>query len=291
MVDTPASTVRPSAIAGTWYPDSAPILRRTIEGCLDPIRPAALPGRLLALVSPHAGYAYSGPTAAHAYAQLRAIPPESPPFNRIVLLGPLHRPVWGSRLGAFMVPTEDAYRTPLGDVPLDRTFINALSQKCNLTPVRMDEEHSLEIQLPFLQVVLGTFSLVPIMLGQHISDPRAAAEADALATALAGLADAGTLLVASTDLSHLDNYADVVRIDRRLVDLVAAFDVDGLAESLEEEEVQACGATGLIAVLRACQKLGAAGARVLSYAASGDVTGDKRPGVYTVGYLAAAVYG
>jgi AmmeMemoRadiSam system protein B len=291
MVDTPAPAVRPSAIAGAWYPGSAPILRRTIEGYLDPVRPAALPGRLLALVSPHAGYAYSGPTAAHAYAQLKAVPPESPPFNRVVLLGPLHRPVRGSRLGAFMVPTEDAYRTPLGDVPLDRTFINALSQRCNLTPVRLDEEHSLEIQLPFLQVVLGMFSLVPIMLGQHISDPRAATEADALATALAGLTDAGTLLVASTDLSHLDNYADVVRIDRRLVDLVAAFDVDGLAEALEEEEVQACGATGLIAVLRACQKLGAAGARVLSYAASGDVTGDKRPGVYTVGYLAAAVHG
>jgi hypothetical protein len=155
----------------------------------------------------------------------------------------------------------------------------------------MDEEHSLEIQLPFLQAVLGEFSLVPIMLGQHISDPGAAAEVDGLATALAGLADPGTLLVASTDLSHLDNYADVVRIDRRLVDLVAAFDVDGLAEALEKEKVQACGATGLIAVLRACQKLGAAGARVLSYAASGDVTGDKRPGVYTVGYLAAAVHG
>jgi hypothetical protein len=123
------------------------------------------------------------------------------------------------------------------------------------------------------------------MLGQHISDPRAAAQVDALAAALAGLTDAGTLLVASTDLSHLDNYADVVRTDRRLVDLVAALDVDGLAEALEEEEVQACGATGLLAVLRACQALGAAGAKVLSYAASGDVTGDKRPGVYTVGYL------
>jgi hypothetical protein len=190
-----------------------------------------------------------------------------------------------------MVPAEDAYSTPLGDVPLDRTFINALGREIRLTPVRMDEEHSLEIQLPFLQVALGEFSLVPIMLGQHISDPRAAAQVHALAAALARLADTETLLVASTDLSHLDNYADVARTDRRLVELVAAFDVDELAEALEEEEVQACGATGLIAVFRACQRLGAAGAKVLSYAASGDVTGDKRPGVYTVGYLAAAVYG
>lgn len=291
MDGMPTSAIRPSAIAGAWYPGSAPVLRRTIEGFFDPVQPVALPGRLLALISPHAGYAYSGPTAANAYAQLRAAPPESPPYRRVVLLGPLHRPVWGSRLGAFMVPAEDAYRTPLGDVPLDRTFINALGQRTSLISVRMDEEHSLEIQLPFLQVVLGEFSLVPIMLGQHISDPHAAAQVDALAEALAGLVDNGTLLVASTDLSHLDNYVDVVRTDRRLVDLVAAFDVDGLAEALEEEEVQACGATGLIAVLRACQKLGATGARVLSYAASGDITGDKRPGIYTVGYLAAAVYG
>jgi MEMO1 family protein len=291
MDGTPTSAVRPSAIAGAWYPGSAPDLRRTIEGYLDQVRSVALPGRLLALVSPHAGYAYSGPTAAHAYAQLRAAPPESPLIDRVVLLGPLHRPVWGSRLAAFMVPAEDAYRTPLGDVPLDRTFINALGQRISLASVRKDEEHSLEIQLPFLQVAIGRFSLAPIMLGQHVSDPRAVSQTDILAEALAGLADTGTLLVASTDLSHLDNYADVVRTDRRLVDLVAEFDVDGLAEALHQEEVQACGATGLIAILRACQKLGATGARVLSYSTSGDVTGDKRPGVYTVGYLAAAVYG
>jgi MEMO1 family protein len=292
------SAVRPSAIAGAWYPDSAPALRNTIEGYFDQVQAAALPDRLLALVSPHAGYAYSGPTAAHAYAQLRAarggspgaVSPEAQPVRRVVLLGPLHRPVWGSRLGAFMVPAEDAYRTPLGDVPLDRTFIHALGQRVTLTPVRRDEEHSLEIQLPFLQVALGEFSLVPIMLGQHISEPRAQTQVDALATALSGLVDAGTLMIASTDLSHMNDYADVVRTDRRLVDLLAAFDLDGLAEALEEEEVHACGATGLIAVFRACQKLGATGARVLAYAASGDVTGDKRPGVYTVGYLAAAVY-
>jgi hypothetical protein len=291
MDGTPTPAIRPSAIAGAWYPGSAPVLRRTIEGYLDQVEPVALPGRLLALVCPHAGYAYSGPTAAHAYAQLRPTPAESSPVSRVVLLGPLHKPVWGGRLGAFMVPAENAYRTPLGDVPIDRTFIDALGRQTGLTPVRRDEEHSLEILLPFLQVTLGHFSLVPIMLGEHISDPRAQAHVDELAAALAGLADASTLLVASTDLSHLDNYADVVRIDRRLVELVAAFDVDALAAALEEERVQACGATGLITVLRACQKLGALGARVLAYAASGDVTGDKRPGVYTVGYLAAAVYG
>ena len=279
--------VRPPAIAGAWYPGSEPALREAIEGYLDPIRPAELPGRVTALICPHAGYAYSGPTAAHAYAQVRASPGA---FRRVVLMGPLHRPIWGSRLGAFMVPAEDAYHTPLGDVPLDRAFIDALGRKVTLSPVRGDQEHSLEIQLPFLQVVLGGFSMVPIMLGEHIAEPGAAARVEGLATALAELADEGTLFVASTDLSHMDQYAEVVRTDRRLVELVAAFDVDGLSAALQAEQVQACGATGLVAALRTTQKSGARGAQPLAYAASGDVTGDKRPGTYTVGYLAAAVY-
>jgi AmmeMemoRadiSam system protein B len=278
-------TIRPSAIAGTWYPGNAQVLRRTVEDCLDACEPVALPGPVLALISPHAGYAYSGATAAHAYAQVRGAP-----FARVILLGPLHRLIPGSRLGPFMTPTEDAYRTPLGDVPLDRAFVAELGKRVRLTPVHGDEEHSLEIELPFLQVALRQFSFVPIMLGEHISEPGASARLETLAAALVELCDEQTLLVASTDLSHMDNYADVVRTDRRLVDLVDAFDVDGLMRALAAGEVQACGATGLVTVFRAAQRRGARGARVLAYASSGDVTGNKRPGTYTVGYLAAAAY-
>jgi AmmeMemoRadiSam system protein B len=260
-------------------------LRRTIEGYLGQVKAVALPGEPVALITPHAGYAYSGPTAAHAYAQVRGRD-----VRRVVLLGPLHRPIWGSRMGAFMVPAEDAYRTPLGDVPLDHAYIAELGRQVSLTHVRGDEEHSLEIQLPFLQVVLGSFSLVPIMLGEQITDPGVPAHLDALAAGLAQLADEGTLFIASTDLSHLYNYNDVVRIDGRLAELVGAFDVDGLVAAFQAGQVQACGATGLVAVLRVAQKLGARGVQVLKYAASGDVTGDKRPGAYCVGYLAAAAY-
>lgn len=279
------SVIRPSAIAGQWYPGSATALRRTVEEFLDAAPPVALPGPVLALISPHAGYAYSGPTAAHAFAQVRGAA-----FRRVVLLGPLHRPIWGSRLGAFMTPQEAAYRTPLGDVPLDRAFIAALGRRIPLTPVRHDEEHSLEIELPFLQTALTAFTLVPIMLGEHIGDPGARDRVAALADALADLSDDETLFVASTDLSHLDNYADVVRTDRRLAELLAAFDVAGLAAALAAEQVLACGATGLVAVLQAAQKRGARGVQILAQTTSGDVTGNKRPGTYTVGYLAAAVY-
>ncbi len=285
MDRSPSSVVRESAVAGAWYPGDAAALRRTVTGYLDHVTPQLLPGPVLALVAPHAGYRYSGQVAAHAYAQVRGAA-----FSRVILFGPLHRPIWGSRIGAFMVPAEDAYRTPLGQAPVDRDFITALGQGAPLTPVRGDEEHALEIELPFLQVALDAFQIVPVMFGEHISEPGVMSRLEKLAEALAGLWDERTLLVVSTDLSHLEDYADVVRIDRRLVALVDAFDVTGLGAALAAGEVQACGATGLITGLLTAAKLGARGARVLTYASSGDITGDKRPGTYTVGYLAAAVY-
>ncbi len=283
-----SQSVRPSAIAGTWYPGTAAGLRANLDALLAEVEPVDLPGELLAFVVPHAGYAYSGGVAAHAYAQLRG--DVAPEFDRVVLLGPLHRLIRGSPIGAYMTPAEGAFSTPLGEVPVDQDFIAALGERVPLTPVRHDEEHSLEIQLPFLQATLGQFSLVPIMLGFSITERGADAYVAALAGALAVLSDDRTLLIASTDLSHLDNYADVVATDRGLVERVDAFDVDGLAEALRKGRVNACGDAGLVTVLRAAQTRGATGAQVLKYAASGDVTGDKRPGVYTVGYLAAAVY-
>ncbi|OQA42257.1 MAG: hypothetical protein BWY52_02265 [Chloroflexi bacterium ADurb.Bin325] len=277
-------TLRPSAIAGAWYPGSAPALRRAVEEYLGQASRAELPGELLALVSPHAGYAYSGPTAGHAFAQVRGAA-----FERVILLGPLHRPIRGSAVGSFMVPAEDAYSTPLGDVPLDRAFIARLGAEVELTPVRRDEEHALEIELPFLQVALGSFALVPMMLGDYIGTRGTVERLERLAHALAALWEPGTLIVVSTDLSHLDDYADVVRTDRRLLDLVQAFDVAGLIAALAREQVQACGASGLVAAFRAAQQLGATAARVLHYTNSGDVTGRRAAGVYTVGYMAAAV--
>ena len=283
-------TVRPSAIAGTWYPGTATSLRAKVDALLAAVEPVRLPGELLAVVVPHAGYAYSGEVAAQAYAQLQGDEATAPGFDRVVVLGPLHRLIRGSAIGAYMTPSERAFRTPLGDVAVDHDFLAALGQRVTLTPVRHDEEHALEIQLPFLQRTLGEFSLVPIMMGFSLAERGADAYVEALAGALAALVDDRTLLVASTDLSHLDNYADVVATDRELVERVGAFDVDGLVEALRSGRVNACGDAGLATVLRAAQTRGATGAHVLKYAASGDVTGDKRPGVYTVGYLAAAVY-
>jgi len=265
-----------------------------VEGYLAQVKPASISGKVIALVTPHAGYVYSGPAAAHAFAQVRGAH-----YSRVILIGPLHRAIPGCELGAWMVPAEDAYSTPLGKVRVDRSFIAELGERMPLTTVHGDREHSLEIELPFLQVALSgsssanssDFELVPIMAGEYVGDPGTPAHIEQMAGALADLsADGKSLLVASTDLTHLDNYADVVRIDRKLVDLVSAFDVAGLSAALRTGKVQACGAVGLVAILRAAQMLGAQGTQVLSYTTSGDVTGDKRPGTYCVGYLAAAAY-
>jgi len=282
----PSAAVRASAVAGTWYPGGRADLRKMVEGYLESVADGDLPGRPIAVVSPHAGYLYSGPTAAHSYAPLRGRG-----IRRVVLMGPLHRPVWGGAPGSYCVPAEAAFRTPLGDVAVDHGYAERLAQYAPLTAVRGDEEHSLEIQLPFLQVVLGDFALVPVMIADDIADPTAVGRLEKLSVGMAALWDAETVLVASTDLSHLHSHADVTRTDAALLALVRSFDVDGLAAALAAGSVNACGATALVSVMRAAMALGARDARVLAYATSGDVTGDKRPGTYTVGYMAAAFCG
>ena len=294
-----SARIRESVLDAPWYPHNAPDLRRMVEGYLAQAKSAAVPGKVVALVSPHAGYVYSGPTAAHAFAQVYGAD-----YARVVLIGPLHRSIPGSELGAWMVPGEAAYRTPLGDVRVDRGFLAKLGERVPVTTVHGDREHSLEIELPFLQVALGgsapamdsKLGLVPIMAGESIFEPGTYAQIEQMADALAELsADGKTLLVASTDLTHLgdrttDNHAGVVRIDRKLVELVRDFDVARLGAALRTGQVQACGAVGLVTILRAAQRLGAQAAQVLAYTTSSDVTGDKRPGTYCVGYLAAAAY-
>jgi AmmeMemoRadiSam system protein B len=278
--------LRPAHYAGTWYPGDATDLRESIAGYLARVPPLTLPGRPLALVSPHAGHRFSGPVAMYAYAQLKG-----QPVQRVVMMGPLHRPILGALFSDFIVPAESAYLTPLGQVPVDQDFINQLNARVALKSVRRDEEHSLEIELPFLQTVLSGFTLVPIMIGADIANPGVPARLDALAAALAELTDDHTLFVCSTDLSHLHNYDQVRSVDQHLLALVDAFDVDALARALAGGDVMACGATALVTALRAAKLRGATGARVLAYQNSGDISGDKRPGAYTVGYMAAVAYG
>ena len=287
MGEVKAGGIRQSVIAGSWYPGQPDVLRRTLEGYLADAEKVKLEveleGELMALISPHAGYAYSGPTAAYAYQQLE----DGPAFETVAVLSPLHQ----AYLGGFVVTKSSHYETPLGLVEVDAELVEALGKEVTLNRVGFDGEHSLEIQLPFLQQVLGAFTLLPVMLGEPLTSDRSLAACRELSAALAKLLrDRKALIVASTDLAHLHNYNDVVRHDRVMIELVERFDIEGLAQALMEGRCQACGGAAVVTALLAAQALGANRATVLHYTNSGDVTGNRRPGSYTVGYMAAAVY-
>ncbi len=277
--------VRPSPIAGAWYPGSLQELARTVDEYLARAKYFPTEDALIALISPHAGYAYSGQTAAYAYRQL-----EGRSFDTVVILGPSHY----DDFGAFAISAKKYYATPLGTVPLDQAFIDALTQHLPITRVARDREHSLEIQLPFLQRTLGEFKLVPIMMSLpfYIVGEKALAPCEQLAHALAQVArQRRVLLVASSDLSHLPDYQSVKQFDARTEEMLSTFNVPELARYLwQAGECRACGDAPIVTALLAAQQLGANRLRVLQRTNSGDVTGEREHADYVVGYMAVGVY-
>ena len=285
MADGSGRGARPAALAGQWYPAAKRTLEAEIDGFLARVPPVTLPGSPLALVAPHAGYMYSGQIAANAYAQVRGRR-----YDTVVLLGPAHR----TDVGALGVPSFSSFSTPLGETEIAADLVRSLGERVPLRPVVSDHgENSLEIQVPFLQRVLGEFRLLPVLLGFSLSpwDGEQAWQlcqelGKALAEVLAGRSD--VLLVASTDLSHLPDYGDVVRHDREFTRLLAQFDAQALAQALIAEECHACGGAAVVSAMVASQLMGARAATVLAYANSGDITGERRGRPYIVGYTAAA---
>ena len=269
--------VRRSVIAGTWYPDQPEKLRGTVNGFLSNVEPQPIGEEVVGLIAPHAGYAYSGQTAAYAYRQVKGLS-----YDVVAIVSPVHR----MSLGRFAVTSAAAYETPLGLVKLDGELLGALEEKVRLNRVGRDGEHSLEIQLPFLQVALGDFRLLPVMIGQSSFEAG-----EELGTALVEvLRDEKALVVASTDLHHIENYDEVVRRDKVVVDTIASFDMARIKEVLSLWDCSVCGRIPVYAMLTAARALGADKVRILHHTNSGDVTGIRVPGQYTVGYLAAAVY-
>ena len=277
--------VRPSPIAGMWYPGSPDELRQTVDDFLAHAEYFPTDDELIALISPHAGYPYSGQTAAYAYRQLT-----DRKFDTVVLLGPSHY----DDFGAYAISASQYYATPLGAVELDQELIGALAARVPVTRVTQDKEHSLESQLPFLQRVLGRFKLVPIMMSLpfYIVGEDALAPCQQLADALAALAKTRrVLLVASSDLSHLPDYKAVKKFDARTEELLAAYDVPGLVRYMwQKHECRACGDAPIVTVLLAAKQSGADRVRVLYRTNSGDVTGERERAQYVVGYMAVGVY-
>jgi AmmeMemoRadiSam system protein B len=277
---------RPSPIAGQWYPGDASRLALQVDGYLDAAELPNLLGDVMAVIAPHAGHIYSGPVAGYAFAALRGLTPKV-----VAVISPMHHPYFEPLL----TTTHTASVTPLGEVPVDHQLIDSLDTYLKedlgfgLARVARDQEHSLEIELPFLQRALAShFKLLPVMVRE-----QSARVAQALGHSLARLFsdqgisdDCEALLVASTDLSHFYPQNVANTLDREMLRQVEAFDPAGVIRTEEDGKGFACGRGAMAAVLWAAQELGADQARVVRYATSGDVTGDYQR---VVGYGAAVI--
>ena len=266
---------RPAAVAGSWYPATAAALGREVERYLAEA-PRGVTGSPLALVAPHAGLMYSGPVAAHAYRLL-----DGQSFDTAILVGPSHFVGFD---GVAVWPRGE-FATPFGSVPIDEAGVDAIMRA---SPLVRDHraaharEHSLEMQLPFLRSLQPAIRIVPLVMGHQTR-----ATVDELAAALVrAFSGRHVLLVASTDLSHYHDARTAAALDAEVIAFVRGFDADGLMLALERMPEHACGGGPLVAVLKAARALGARSTKILKYADSGDVSGDKSA---VVGYLAAAV--
>jgi AmmeMemoRadiSam system protein B len=274
--DIPDGLIRASSVAGVFYPADPGELSRTIAGMIPGEEPAVSPG-IMGIIAPHAGYLYSGPTAARAYGRLAR-----GGYDTVVVVAPSHREYFEG----VSVYDGEAYRTPLGTVPVDRDLRDAVIRAAPFVFASAEghgEEHAVEVHLPFLQTALGTFSFLPLVIGHQTPET-----CFALGGALGGLLHHRRgLIIASTDLSHFHSDREAREIDAVAIGDVRGFDPRALMTHLTEGAAEACGGGPVVAVMTALKSLGATRFEVMEYATSGDVTGDRRS---VVGYLSAVAF-
>ncbi len=272
------AVIRTPKVAGQFYPSDPKALKQTIQSLFQqygvktppPIKPKIL-------IVPHAGYPFSGPVAARAFSQLIG-----QHYDGVVVVGFTHR---GQFPWASVDSSAEAYETPLGEIPVHQEAVSILQSfpRTNfLEAAHESEEHSLEVELPFLQEALGRFRLVPILLGSIDS-----ADAERLASQLAILNRLGDyLFVFSTDLSHYHPYDEAVQIDRQTVNAILTESPQAVSRLFENGQLEACGRGPILTALWLARKLGYLSPELLFYANSGDTTGEKAK---VVGYSAIAM--
>lgn len=286
--------IRPPAVAGMFYAGSPAELREELRECfLSPLGPGRMPQTapdgertLRGLMCPHAGYRYSGAAAAHAYARLA----EDGAPETVILLGPNHR-----ALGApIAVISHGAFKTPLGEVPVDSATAEVIKEEAPV--VREDEnahaaEHSLEVQLPFLQTVAPNARIVPIVFGRVFYDRETVEVLKSLGKVLASLLGDPAhhrLLIASTDLMHYVPREEAYRMDEIALQAVREVDGERLIEEVFRHDISMCGVMPTATMLFALRELGITHGEVLCHYTSGDVPGaDTR---HVVGYAACAFH-
>ncbi len=271
--------VRQPGVAGGFYPSDPKALTAMIDDMLAHASVPPMTDPILAVVAPHAGYQYSGPVAAYTYAALKGHK-----FSRVVAIAPSHYEAFDFT----SVYEGDAYATPLGTVPVDKAFAAQLAKMDpsirlstrGHTPTKEGAEHALEVELPWLQRVLGDFTLVPVVMGEQSYE-----SSRALGVALAKLIQGqDTLIVASSDLSHYHPYDDAVKIDHKTLAALQEWDYFSMSQNFGARIWEACGGAPIVAAMIAAERMGANEARLLKYANSGDTAGDHSR---VVGYGAA----
>ena len=286
-LETVETAVRTSAVAGSFYPNSADLLSSQVQDFIDSAQPRLMRGNLIGLISPHAGFAYSGHVAGHAYKQLAG-----KSFDTVVLIGLSH----GYPVHGCAIYSHGRFRTPLGDIEIDEEIADKIMQRNNKV-VNLPEahacEHSLEIQLPFLQKMLPDFRIVPLLL-QDDSPANHLPLGEAIVEAIRGRS---ALLIGSTDLCHYPAYDDAVKSDRVVIEAIKHFDTDVLREQMENYlrthvvsnlHCMMCSTGAVYTTLDAARQLGGTRIEVLKAANSGDIPNGRRDQV--VGYMAAAIY-
>jgi AmmeMemoRadiSam system protein B len=277
MHEVHENDVRRSAVAGLFYPQDPTQLEDALNSLLDNAATIDLKGDIKALVSPHAGYIYSGHVAAVGFKNLSGSTPKI-----VVVISPSHRDAF-SGISVF---NGRAYSTPLGEVPIAREYADALIAENEI--IRSSwlghrKEHAVEVQLPFLQRELGEFLLIPVVLGE-----QSYATCEILGCCLAEvLADVPCLFVASSDLSHYYPYKDASEKDRLTISVLEELDSRRFYDAVQDGAAEACGCGTIITAMIAAKMNGADAVRSLAYGNSGDVTGDHSA---VVGYMSAAIY-
>jgi len=275
-----AQEIKDYKFADSFYSGNSAELSQMIDKFLDAAKPEPLNGDIFALIGPHAGYGYSGQVAAYGYKLIK-----DKPYKTVVVIGTSHQYSFG---GVSVYP-EGVFSTPLGDLEIDKEFAKHLlyqDKDIAFEPAAFAQEHSVEVQLPFLQRSLANFKIVPIVMGD-CSFNTCKKLAELLKNAIGARKD--VLVIASTDMYHGYDFQEAKVVDALTISYLESMDNKRLYYGLRENKLQLCGGSGVVSTLILAKELGHNKLKVLNYTNSAKVTGKKEKGIWTVGYVACAI--
>ncbi|MCM8789925.1 MAG: AmmeMemoRadiSam system protein B, partial [Candidatus Omnitrophica bacterium] len=275
-----AQKIKEPNVSGAFYPSNPKELSLMLDKFLEEVNPVPVKGEIFGLISPHAGYVYSGKTASFGYKLIK-----DKPYRTVIIMGPSH--YYGFR--GISIYAEGRFKTPLGDIEIDKEFTKNLLFKdkyISFEPLAFEKEHSVEVQLPFLQKVLKDFKLVPVIMGE--TDLETCQRfVDILKAAIGKRKD--ILVIASSDMYHGYDYVLCKLIDGLTLNYLKSMDVDGLCNAIKKEKAQLCGAWPVLTLLMLAKEFGHHNLEVLNYTNSSEVTGQKIKGIWTVGYSSCVI--